>query len=97
MLGQATSSSTRSWISIDTIWEVSNKRPDDVATRSDATHHSRIFWVSFTDVVRSDYEDFSDARPSRPDVVLFWEELRYSRKAVAPSGRYSPESNFEQN
>jgi hypothetical protein len=40
----------------------------------------------------------------RPDVVLFWEELRYSRKADAedrldegklPSGLYSPESDFE--
>jgi len=44
----------------------------------------------------SDSEDRKDLRLSRPDVVLFWEELRYSRNAVAedrleegklPSGR----------
>jgi hypothetical protein len=28
-------------------------------------------------------EDFPDARPSRPDVDLLWEELRYFGKAVA--------------
>jgi hypothetical protein len=47
-----------------------------VATRSDATQCSRIFWVSFTDVERSDSID-------RPDEVLFWEELRYFGKVVA--------------
>jgi hypothetical protein len=31
----------------------------------------------------SDSEDRPDACPSRPDVVLFWEELRYFGKAVA--------------
>jgi hypothetical protein len=30
----------------------------------------------------SDSEDCPDARPSRPDVVLLWEESRYSGKAV---------------
>jgi hypothetical protein len=34
-------------------------------------------------VERSDSEDRPDARPSRPDVVLLWKELRYSGKAVA--------------
>jgi hypothetical protein len=34
-------------------------------------------------VERSDSEDCPDARPSRPDVVLFWEESRYFGKAVA--------------
>jgi hypothetical protein len=31
----------------------------------------------------SDSEDCPDAWPSRPDVVLFWEKSRYSRKVVA--------------
>jgi len=95
MLGQATPSLTRSSISFDIIWEVSAKRSDDVATRLDATQCSRIFWVSFT-----------DARPSRPDLVLFWEGLRYSGMAVVEdrpdkvkllSRRYSLEFDFEQN
>jgi hypothetical protein len=30
----------------------------------------------------SDSEERSDARPSHPNVVLFWEELRYSGKMV---------------
>jgi hypothetical protein len=34
-------------------------------------------------VKRSDSEDRLDARVSRLDMVLFWEESRYSRKAVA--------------
>jgi hypothetical protein len=96
-LGQATPSLTWSWILVDTIWEVSARRPDDVATCPNTTQHSKIFWVSFIDAKRSDSED-------RLDVVLFWEELRYSGKAVVedrrdkgklPSGCYSPESNFE--
>jgi hypothetical protein len=33
-------------------------------------------------VERSDSEGRSDAWPSRPDVVLFWEESRYSGKVV---------------
>jgi len=82
MLGQATLSFTWIWISEDTIWEGSARRPDDVATRSDATQCSRIFWVSFTDMERSDSIDRPNARSSRPDAVLFWEEYRYSGKAV---------------
>jgi hypothetical protein len=31
----------------------------------------------------SDSIDCLDTRSSRPDAVLFWEELRYSGKAVA--------------
>jgi hypothetical protein len=96
-LGQATPSSTRSWISDDTIWKGSAKRPDNVPTHADATQCSRIFWVSFTDSKRSDNIDRPDAWSRRSDAVLFWEELRYFRKAVAedlpdaakwPSRRY---------
>jgi hypothetical protein len=83
MLGQAALSFTRIWISEDTIWEGSARRPDDVATRLNATQCSRIFWVSFTDAERSDSIDRPDARSSRLDAVLFWEEYRYSGKAVA--------------
>jgi hypothetical protein len=77
-----------------------------VATHLDATHHSRIFWVSFTDAERSDGEDRPDAQPNHLAMVLFWEELLYSRKAVAEdrsdegkflSECYWPESDFEQN
>jgi hypothetical protein len=105
-LGQATLSSTRSWISDDTIWEGFAKRPDDVATHPDATQCSKIFWVSFTDEEMSDSVDRLDAQSSRPDVVLFWEEYRYFGKAVAkdrpdaakwPSGRYLPKSKIDQN
>jgi hypothetical protein len=63
--------------------EVFERHPDDVATCSEATQHSRIFWVSFTNAKRSDNEVCPDARPNRLDVVLFWEESRYSGKAVA--------------
>jgi hypothetical protein len=42
-LGQATPSSTRSWISVDTVWEVSARRPDDVATRPDLPSVSEYF------------------------------------------------------
>jgi hypothetical protein len=54
----------------------------------------------------SDTEDRPDARPSRPNVVLLWEELRYSGKAVAEDrpdeanfhpNPPQPESDFEQN
>jgi hypothetical protein len=77
-----------------------------VATRSDATQHSRIFWDSFTDVESIDSEDRPDARLSRPDVVLLWEESHYSGKTVAEdcsdeANFYTdanlPESEFEQN
>jgi len=104
-LGQATLNSTQSWISDDTIWEGYAKRPNDVATRPNATQCSRIFRVSFTDAERSDSIDHPNTRSSRLDAVLFWEELRYSRKAVAkdcsdlakwPSKHFSPESEFEQ-
>jgi hypothetical protein len=82
MLGQATPSSTQSWISVDTSWEVSARRPNEVPTCLDATKCSKIFRVFFTDAERSDSEDRPDARPSRLDLVLFGEELRYSRKAI---------------
>jgi hypothetical protein len=60
-----------------------------MTTCLDATQRSKIFWVSFTNAERSDSE-------YRLDVVLLWEELCYSGKAVAvdrpdecklPSGR----------
>jgi hypothetical protein len=90
-LGQASPISTRSWISVDTIWKVSARRPDDVATRPNATRRSRIFWVSFTDAERSDSED-------RPDVVLLWGELRYSGKAVTEDrpdeANFHPDTNL---
>jgi hypothetical protein len=105
-LGQATPSWTWSWISDDTIWEGFTRRPDDVVTHPDATQCCRIFWVSFTDAEKSDNVNLLDTRSSCPDAVLFWEEYCYSGKVVAedrpgaskwPSGRYSPESEFEQN
>jgi hypothetical protein len=63
-----------------------------MATRLDATQRSRIFRVSFTNTKRSYSEDHPDTRPSRPNVVLFWEESRYSRKAVAED--HLDEANF---
>jgi len=43
-LGQAFPISTRSWISaVDTVWEVSARRPDNTVTRLDDAQHSRIF------------------------------------------------------
>jgi hypothetical protein len=71
MLGQASSISTRSWISVDTVWEVFARCPHDMATSPDTTQCSRISWVSFTDAERSDSEDSSN-------MVLLWEESRYS-------------------
>jgi hypothetical protein len=54
-----------------------------MATHQDATQHSKIFRVSFTDAEMSDSDDHPDTQSSHPDVVLLWEELRYSGKAVA--------------
>jgi hypothetical protein len=76
-------SSTQIWISEDTNWEGSARRPDDVATRLNATQCSRIFRVSFKDAKRSNIVDRLEARSSCSDAVLVWEELRYSGKAVA--------------
>jgi len=46
-IGQASPISTQSWISaVDTVWKVSARRPDDMATRSDAVQLFRIFWTS---------------------------------------------------
>jgi hypothetical protein len=45
-LGQASPISTWSWISVDTVWEVSARRPDDVATRPDDVQHFKIFQCS---------------------------------------------------
>jgi hypothetical protein len=46
-LGQASPISTRSWIlAVDTVWEVSARRPDDVATRPDAVPLFKIFRTS---------------------------------------------------
>jgi hypothetical protein len=82
-LCQATPSSTQIKNSEDTNWEGSARCPNNVATCSNATQCSRIFRVSFTDAERNDSVDRPDARSSRPDVVLYWEELHYSGKAVA--------------
>jgi hypothetical protein len=54
-----------------------------MATCLDATQCSRIFRVSFTNAERSDRVDCQDAQSCHLDVVLFLEELRYSRKVVA--------------
>jgi hypothetical protein len=66
-----------------------------MATRPDATQRYRIFRVSFTDTEKSDNEDRPNTRPSRPDVVLLWEKLRYSGKAVAKDR--PDEANFRPN
>jgi len=54
-----------------------------VRTLPSVPEYSEIFWVSFTDAESSDSIDSPDARSSRSDAVLFWEEYRYSGKAVA--------------
>jgi hypothetical protein len=96
-LGQVTPSPTRSWISNNNIWEGSARRLDDKATPPNASQCSRIFQVSFTDAKMSDSVDHLEAWSSRPDAVLFWEELRYSEKVVAEdcldATRQSPNLN----
>jgi len=82
-LGQAFPISTRSSISVDIVWEVSARRPDDVAARTNDVQHSRLFRVSFTSAERRYSEVRPDTRPSRQDMDLLWEELRYFGKAVA--------------
>jgi hypothetical protein len=42
-----------------------------------------ILGLSFTNAKKSDNVDHPNARSISPNVVLFWEELRYSGKAVA--------------
>jgi len=45
-LGQASPISTQSWISaVDTVWEVSARRLEDVAACPDAVQLFRIFWT----------------------------------------------------
>jgi hypothetical protein len=77
-LGQASPIFTRSWISVDTVWEVSARHPDDVATRLGTVQHFKILWTSFSSVERSYSKDRPDAQPSRPDVDMLWKDLCYS-------------------
>jgi len=74
-----------------------------VKTLPNVPEYSRFF---FTDAERSDSEDRPHARLRHPDVVLLWEESRYSRKAVAEDRpdkanfrpyANSPEFDFKQN
>jgi hypothetical protein len=77
MLGQASPISTRSWISaVDTVWEVSASRPEDVSTRPDTVRHFRIFRASFSNVEMSYGEDRPDTRHTeKSSLVLKIQEL----------------------
>jgi hypothetical protein len=92
-LGQASPIFTRSWISaVDIVWEVSSRRPDDVATHPDDVHHSRIFQVSFTSAEMRYSKDRPDARLSCPDVDLIRIELCYFGKPVRTEGQHRPDA-----